>query len=296
MGAKPVPHWALRLTLPLILSATFVGGLLGLGQYARDWVGRQDRFSFAFADIECAPPPPLTREAFLGEVQYLAGFPDQAVLLDGELSSRLAAAFARHPWVEKVEKVEVTPPGRVSLTLRHRTPVLTVVLELGQGKSSVTWVALREGPSGDAARAPARVVDADGVLLPAAAKADGLPLLRGCRSRPTGPGGAAWGDPAVRAAARTAAFLRPHQAQLQVREWRLTREGLVGSSPRQFRVLWGQPPAEEKGDEPKAEVKVERLLEYCRRHGGLARPAPQQHDVRTARQPLATPLAFGGLP
>src|SRR5205085_1645284 len=77
---------------------------------------------------------PRTEEpgAFLGEVQYLGGLPERLALLDDDLPGRLAEAFARHPWVEKVERVEVVPPGRVRARLTYRTPVLAVWLIEGR--------------------------------------------------------------------------------------------------------------------------------------------------------------------
>src|SRR5262249_56500914 len=115
----------------------------------RGWESLQqdERCLIPFAAIECVPPPGLERTDFLNDVQYLAGLPERLSLLDEEIMSRLQVAFGRHPWVSGVEEVKLTPPRRVQVRLRFRRPVL-----------AVRW-------SGQL-----RVVDGDGVLLPAAAK------------------------------------------------------------------------------------------------------------------------------
>ena len=143
-----------------------------------------------FAAILCTPPPGLSAADFLAEVQFLSNCPDQVRLLDDQLPVRLAAAFIRHPWVERVEKVEVAP-GEVRVRLAYRTPVL-----------AVPW----SGADG-----PVRAVDRAGVVLPLAALTVGLPLYAGKVATPPGGAGVAWGDPRIEAAARTAAYLQPFQ-------------------------------------------------------------------------------------
>src|SRR5262249_15720330 len=122
------------------------------------------------------------REDFLGEVRYLSEFPSRLRLLEKGLASRLADAFARHPWVEKVERVEVLPLRQVRVRLVYRQPVLAVP-HAGQ---------LRAG-------------DRMGVLRPVTASVEGLPIYRGSPRSPSGPAGTPWGDEAVEEAARRAA-------------------------------------------------------------------------------------------
>jgi hypothetical protein len=168
--------------LVLLLGGVIVlAALIVLGQWARDWLRQQDRYAVAFADIDCPPPPGMERAAFLGEVQYLGSLPDRVQVLDDGLAARLNEAFARHPWVRKVERVEVAPAGQVRVHLAYRTPVLVVPLA-GQ----------------------VRAVDADGILLPASASTEGLPVFPGTAAPPQGPAGTPWGDAAVEAAARAA--------------------------------------------------------------------------------------------
>jgi hypothetical protein len=172
------------LVLGVGLGLVFVG-LQRLGQATRDGVRHLDRYTAEFADLDCTPPPGGSRDDFLAEVQYLAGLPDRLRLLNDDLAPRLAEAFARHPWVEQVERVSVVPPGRVQVRLVYRRPVLAV---RWQGR---LWA-----------------VDRHGVLLPATADTEGLPVFAGDAAAPAGPAGTPWGDAAVAAAARTAAQRR----------------------------------------------------------------------------------------
>src|SRR5262249_11840426 len=67
----------------------------------------------------------LAAADFLGEVQYLAEWPDRLRLLDPALPRQLADVFARHPWVERVEGVRVEPDrALVAVRLAYRRPVL----------------------------------------------------------------------------------------------------------------------------------------------------------------------------
>src|SRR5713226_9754777 len=134
------------LLLLVLLPVVLVTGLLIAGRWALGQIRDQDRYAFTFADIDCTPPEYQDRASFLAEVQYLAAMPDRLQILDEDLTARLGEAFARHPWVEKVQKVQIVPPRQVQVQLTYRLPVLIV-------------------PQGE----QTRVVDRHGILLPPAA-------------------------------------------------------------------------------------------------------------------------------
>lgn len=171
----------LRTVLPVAAAALFLAAIIGLGRLALEQLQREQVYEVRFSEIQCTPPPGMSRIDFLDEVQYVASMPGRMNLLEDDLPRRLAEAFGQHPWVEKVEQVRVTPPERVEVRLIFRRPAL-----------AVKW------------NGTTRVVDARGVLLPAGAPADGLPQFEGKPSPPRGPAGAAWGDEAVLAAAQAA--------------------------------------------------------------------------------------------
>lgn len=108
-----------------VVSLAAVLSLLGVclaGTFTREAVRNWDRYTFAFAAIDCTPPTGQERVDFLTEVQYLAGMPNRLSVLDDGLASRIADAFARHPCVEKVEIVLILPTRQVSIRLRFRSP------------------------------------------------------------------------------------------------------------------------------------------------------------------------------
>jgi hypothetical protein len=172
--------WALQAGTGLAGVSLFLLALMLAGRTARQDLRDRDRFVVVFLDIDCPAPADMARSDFLSEVQYLTGMTSRLRLLDDDLPSRLREAFTRHPWVETVERVAILP-GRVSIDLVFRTPVLRIA----QGGQ-------------------VRVVDRHGILLPSTVTADGLPLLHTVAKVPGGPAGTPWGDPAVEEAARAA--------------------------------------------------------------------------------------------
>src|SRR6187200_2882982 len=99
-----------RAVAALLAAAALLFGLMRLGQYARARLDAAGHYVIRFNDFRTDAPPVIGRDAFLAEVQYLGGLPDTFDSLDRALAVRLAAAFARHPWVERVDAVTLRPP------------------------------------------------------------------------------------------------------------------------------------------------------------------------------------------
>jgi len=208
------------------------------GKAARNAMRDADRYQIPFTRIECETPPGLDREAFLGEVRYYGEFPESVSVVDDTLPPRLSEALVRHPWVERVEKVELGPGKRVRAAVTFRTPVLAVVTET------------------------IRAVDARGVLLPRGADTLNLPHLR--TPSPPGASGRPWGDPRVESVAAVAGLLHAHQSQLKLVDVRFVGDQLRlrrGDAPGAAEVIWGA------GDdsEPPPALKLARLLDQAKR-------------------------------
>jgi hypothetical protein len=171
-------RWLVQGVVVIGVAAAFLGGVLFLGRWGLEQIRGQERYLVPFADIECTPPPGLTRAAFLDEVQYESCLPDRVGLLDDDLVQKLTAAFAKHPWVERVDRVLLQPPRKVYVQLAIRRPVLAVPT-----------------PEGLIA------VDQHGVRLPRNADTKDLPVFDGNAPLP-GPAGTVWGDPQVEERAR----------------------------------------------------------------------------------------------
>jgi hypothetical protein len=180
--AEPAPPtgWLWKGTLLLVVAAAFLGGVIWAGRWAHDQLHGSPRYVVPFADIQCEPPAGLDRPKFLDEVRYYASphLPENLDLLDDDLRERLSDGFGKHPWVDKVDAVEITPPKQIVVKLTYRKPVLAVRFD---GKLLA--------------------VDAVGVLLPEKASTADLPIYDGTPPPPKGIG-QRWGDASVEAAAR----------------------------------------------------------------------------------------------
>jgi hypothetical protein len=234
-----------QVLIPVVGAGLLVFGLIALGKAARDRLRQHERYTLAVGDIDCPAPPGMRRPDFLAEVQYVGHLPDRLPALDDDTPVRLTAAFAGHPWVETVAEVRLLPPDGARVRLTFRTPVLAV-----------------SQPAGS------RVVDGKGVLLPASARADGLPTLHGDVAPPAALAGAAWGDPSVAAAAAVAGLLRTHAERLELTTCEV-HDGRVELVCGRARVVWGGAPGSEKEGESPAAEKLRRLLEVSSRPGGL---------------------------
>jgi hypothetical protein len=244
--------WIIPTVAPILSAVLAVAGIVVLGQQAEQSLRESEQFSIAFADLACEPPGPLTHEAFLREVQYEADLPDRLDRLDDQLTPRLRAAFARHPWVKAVEGIEVRSDG-IAVKLAFREPVLAV-----RGSERT------------------HAVSADGVLLPRAALSADLPLLTEPLSLPAGRTGQSWGAAPVESAAGIATLLRYHRRQVPVVSLEFAGKDLVLWTANGSRIVWGQP--QENSQEPSANLKCGRLVSLL--EGGITLPV--EIDLRQA--------------
>lgn len=122
-----------------------------------------------------------------------------------------------------------------------------------------------------------RMVDRFGVLLPESTVQTHLPILLTEAAVPATTG-SGWGDAQVAAAAKTAAFLQPHLAQLHLEDGKMEIiEGEILFLKPGVRIVWGHAPGQEKEEEAPAQIKLRRLLDYQKEHGGFG---SLEHDVR----------------
>ena len=76
-----MPKGLVQIVAPLLGVAFALSGVFALGQQSRAYLRDQDRYRLAFRDIECPAPDGMKREEFLGEVQYVAAWPDNGCAL-----------------------------------------------------------------------------------------------------------------------------------------------------------------------------------------------------------------------
>lgn len=224
--------------------------------------------------VDCIDLSPATRWTPHDIVESVAkDHPDwnDRSLLESSLAADLAAAFAKHPWISKVDRVEKTRQGRVVVQVTYRTPVAMVETHRGLYP-----------------------VDAEGVLLPpndfSLAESAQLPHLRQIRSMPSGPAGTKWGDPLVVSGAQLCVALMP-EGNLESHWERYGLEAVVAPvavldpaetfpeppvfellTQRGRRIIWGRPPGDDSL-EPTIAQKLGRLDSYLRQQKSLDQPA-----------------------
>lgn len=192
------PVLAVGITLGAIVGV--VAAVNRVGVEAVRQIGPRDRYRTAFADIDCPAPPGLDRATFLAEVRYVAALPETLTALDPAVREKVAAGFAKHPWVEGVGGVTAEPGGRVRAALRFRTPVLAVTTT---------------------DRTP-RLLDRSGVLLPVAPTPPGVAELVGGVDPPRVAAGEVWHDGVVDRAVELVAVYRPRRLGRTPTGWALT--------------------------------------------------------------------------
>jgi hypothetical protein len=273
--------------------AGFLFAVFAIARFTRSQVLPWDRYSIPFDEIESSLPPVQERTEFLAEVRALGDFPQRLPILDENLLPRLAEAFARHPTVESVQDIELTPSRHLKVVLAFRIPVLEVMLPAESDLDRLAPARVpRVGPS---SHDRTWVLDANGTLLPRQALKETLPLYFAL-APPRGTLGQRWGDRTVERAARTAAYLAPFQDRLRLVVLESRSDGLVWYTLAGTRVVWGQPPDAEAPGEAQASVKLDRLLDACAQHGNLDQPGEHwEIDLRPAREAIrrALPTAQG---
>ena len=148
---------AVKTAVAVALVVLLVGGLGYLGRQAGDSLAdtERERYAVRVADIQVELPPFLNRADFLTEVRFQSELPETVQAIDPKLPDTLRTAFAKHPWVAEVTGVSVSPEKVIRVEVALRKPALAVTLK----------------------DASVRAVDTAGILLPMAAKTDGLPVL-----------------------------------------------------------------------------------------------------------------------
>lgn len=276
--------------------AAAVGGLAFAWSKLGDRILSSPEYRLGPGQVEISPPPPdWIRSDLRGEVFRDPTLDAGMSILEADLCERIALAFERHPWVEKVDRVSKRHPASVLVELQYRRPACMV-----------------EVPGG---RLP---VDARGVLLPPEGftplEAARYPRLAGVDQMPSVPPGRRWPDPRVIGAAEIAEAIGAAWGGLGLKEiFALAADPTAapvggaaynrhgdddrlrqspGRSVEPFfalvtpvgtQILWGYAPGANAAGELPAEEKVARLKRYLAEHDTLdARGGRRQDlDVRT---------------
>jgi hypothetical protein len=276
-------RWFLRPAALLIV----VGGisLYIAGPVAWRWLPdltHRREFRLKALDIHFTAPPPWVQAGFLRDVIREGQLPDEFSLLDDRLVERVAGAFQKDAWVERVVSVRKDFSRGVTVVLEYRKPVAFVVT--------------------DSDRYP---VDSQAMLLPPPSfppGSDELPVIRNAHSTPKGPAGTNWGDSIVAGAARLAEVLGPSWKKLQLDSIQIPDTvGAKGGADEAIyelrtvggsHIIWGRAPDSDHPGELTYQQKIGRLEDYATRNGGFSdEHGPYEIDIRhwheITRQPLS---------
>lgn len=235
--------------LTTALLAAFALGGFAMWRNTRGFVVEQDAYQVDPQDVEITATPSWIRSDVRDEALRAGGLDKSPSVLDGDLTERVSAAFAAHPWVERVDRVTKLHPARVEVDLVYRRPVCMV--ELPNGYNGVY------------------PVDAAGVLLPTndftPEVAEQYPRLVGALALPAGKVGAAWGDSGVTGGASVAAALAECWLPLKLQRIIAVRDPQAGD--RQFhvvaengaKIIWGHAPISATAGEPTPADKLAAL-------------------------------------
>ncbi len=212
-----------------VVGAQALTGLLLLGFGASVWtslrtdISEQEIYIVKESDFCVWNPPIWISDRFVAEALELRApeaRTDELNSLDPNLVDNLLVAFESHPWVEKVESIEVRFPARVDVKLKYKEPVATIdpTPSVAFDLSDSTTPFFNDGEQNaqnekkDERFGEKYVVDANGYRLPdeyfrnnPSAYRD-FPTVLGIRSTPVSDFGQC-GDPLVVEAAAFASFL-----------------------------------------------------------------------------------------
>src|SRR5581483_9460059 len=118
------PHNRGLVLAAIVIVAAIAGSVYGWWRWGEPSVHSAE-YILAPERISVTPQPTWIRAEVRADVlRSLTGA--KLELLDPELVQKIADAFALHPWVAKVVRVEKKHPARVDVELVYRRPVLVV--------------------------------------------------------------------------------------------------------------------------------------------------------------------------
>jgi hypothetical protein len=193
-------------------------------------------------------------------------------LHERKLVEQVAHAFALHPWVAKVVRVEKRYPAQVHVDVQYRRPVLVVKID-APGEQGLLFL------------------DEQSVLLPSAdfapSQARGYLRIMAGGETPTSVYGTPWGSDRIAGAARIAAAWGNRWQPLGL-YWIVAARSAGGellyelrTQDDKVRVVWGLAAGHESASEPSTEQKIAALERFVHDKGPLAREGgPAVIDLR----------------
>jgi hypothetical protein len=270
---KPHPLARRRAKVLVVLAVVMLlgWGVQAIWRYAAPVVASRDRYLLPAKSITITSPPEWIVADVRGQVIHSAGLDGRLSILDAEFVESIKHAFALHPWVQSVDRVEKSFPPAVHLDVTYRRPLAVI----------------------ETARGDLLPVDAAGSHLPAddvlLIRRESLPRITGIVGQPLE--GQRWEDARVPGALEIINYLTDGWESLHL-ETITPRARPEIRDERQFfvydivtrggtRIIWGASPnAGAPGESPFA-VKLDRLKNCVKQYGPLdSVKAPGTVNVR----------------
>ena len=258
-SGAPAGRIGARLIVLLVIVGAFAAAWYATWRYVRARVLASDDFLLTFEKVEITPPPEWIHSDIRVQVFRDASLDRPLSIADDDLVERVRGAFALHPWVAKVERVQKFHPARVEVQLVYRRPVCMV-------EAAGEWVP----------------VDADGVVLPredfSPVEAARYPRLTGVDTLPPGIAGTRWNDIRVLGGAEIAAALAALWEKLGLSRIVVKKPagaGLIDAPAFELvtrdatTIPWGRAPSGDAPGEIPLPEKIARIERYLAEHGSL---------------------------
>lgn len=220
--------------------------------------------------------PPWIRSDVKAQVLRDSGIANSMTLLDppADIQRRLVDAFELHPWIRKVDQVDLAGPGRIEMTVTYREPVAVAEVLTGESQELLPLDAL-------AVRLPDNeLTDVEKSYLPRITDIEDRPQV-----------GEAWSDIRMQGAAQLADRLRSVWEQYCLMDIVPSTYPEVQRSHRFYTyelrssggtvIRWGAAPGFSPPGESSFEDKLARLAGWINSNSSLdSINAPKSIDVR----------------
>lgn len=268
----------LKVAAVLVVVAGLAWGVQQVWEAVAPQVISRQRYRLPAKAITVTPQPAWITVSVRDQVIHNADLDGRLSILDPDFVRAIQDAFALHPWVEAVGRIEKKFPPAASVELSYRQPAAVVEIVAGGGVQLLP-------------------VDRRGVHLPAEdvpeIKRRYLPRIGGVVGQP--PVGARWDDPRVEGAVDLAVRLAPLWEPLHLVEVLPSARPEVNGPRRYYvydlvtrggtRVVWGAVPSDSPPGESSFDEKLARLQQCVQRVGPLdSIRGPAVVDVRRRLQ------------
>ncbi|HEX6961684.1 MAG TPA: hypothetical protein VF175_07450, partial [Lacipirellula sp.] len=131
-GAHPLTRRRGKVLVVLGVALFFGLGVKAVWQKAAPIVANRERYILPAERITMTPQPEWIVAEVCGQVIHNSGLDGRLSILDADFAQNVRHAFALHPWVASVERVQKDFPPAVHVEVTYRRPVAVVETASGE--------------------------------------------------------------------------------------------------------------------------------------------------------------------